>query len=478
MQTLMTSADEPISLSTKQPGQLTFGYLDYPRFSGPNGKPTKPIGLSVELINRVAGELGLDVQQSLYGVECKWSTFKDNITEQDVDIVVDPIVRTGNRNTLSIIPYAKVKCFVLLFHRLIEPHVAPQLRELAGVMADLALRDGPWRLEALEHLEDALMKVPLLGTRFVVGAGQYERDFLDGFGIPCREYSYNGSAVSPIIHALKDKTAIVMTDEPFALAALQTMKENGIHDITKMDLFTAPSEHHGEKQRAIQERLDSINYQYAGFAMRYKTPLADAISSLHLRSRFRELCADKGQNPESLGVRFIEESDDVPPILPRKNFVIPYYGTLVQPLRLLPPPSDEEDVEANSGDLRVYAEAPRKGLSRLFGRLLNTARAITTATDPQDFELKTIDLWAQFKELNTFLGISASHDELMAVLQVVPVADAGVLTLDKLASLIDVLTWLHESTGVTDALLDRIEDRLEAEGFDLESPMGFLQRDD
>ena len=126
-----------------------------------------------------------------------------------------------------------------------------------------------------------------------------------------------------------------------------------------------------------------------------------------------------------------------------------------------------------ASDLYAYSDAPRIELLNVFGELLGTCDAVASAYDTEDFELKTMQLWAKFDALNNFLGISSKHDEIITALLMLPLASDGILDKRKLAAIKKSLSILQESINVTDDLLDEIENELESADFDLEAPISF-----
>lgn len=124
-------------------------------------------------------------------------------------------------------------------------------------------------------------------------------------------------------------------------------------------------------------------------------------------------------------------------------------------------------------DLYAYSEAPRVELLNVFSELLQRVEEVAKSSDDLDFELKTVDLWENFKRLNAYLGISASHDELIATFGTLVAGPNSVLNPSKLACLRKTFIRLRDSINITDDLLDEIDDDLENAGFDLQAPMTF-----
>ncbi|MBA3962565.1 MAG: hypothetical protein H0X40_11770 [Chthoniobacterales bacterium] len=122
-------------------------------------------------------------------------------------------------------------------------------------------------------------------------------------------------------------------------------------------------------------------------------------------------------------------------------------------------------------DLYGYSDAPRIDLLNVFGDLLQVCNVIANSSEAVEFELKTIDLWQQLRNLNRFFGISAAHDELIATLLSLPTGARGVLDERKVSALQQCFSLLMDSINVADGSLDAVEDLLEHSDFDLQAPM-------
>jgi hypothetical protein len=129
-------------------------------------------------------------------------------------------------------------------------------------------------------------------------------------------------------------------------------------------------------------------------------------------------------------------------------------------------------------DLYAYSEAPRIELLNAFDDLVNRCNAVAATNEPIEFELKTVELWQCLQGLNAFLGITGEHDELIAVLLTLSSSSQGRITREQLTSLREIFERLRDSIGVTDALLDEIENAIEVAGFDLQFPMSFSEPED
>ena len=126
-----------------------------------------------------------------------------------------------------------------------------------------------------------------------------------------------------------------------------------------------------------------------------------------------------------------------------------------------------------AADIYGYADDPVIDLLNFFGELGSLCLDIESALDEADHELKTVELWQKMKGLNRFLAISPKHDELIATLHLLPFSSLGVIDAPKLIALRQVLSILETTLGLTDAILDQVEDILEKSGFDLQSPADF-----
>jgi hypothetical protein len=328
MQTLMTTADERVSVPDKL-DSLSFGYLNYPKFSAPNGDPRQPNGFSVDLVKTIAHQLGINPTEHLHATKCKWSTFDQQLYRKEVRVVIDPVLRTPSRTPLEIVDYAKVRCFVLLYHIALEDRVKRGVENVAKALAASAESSGSaHQLQAAMQMQRALADIPREAEFFRIGEGLYEQDFLRSFGVLYECYKYNGDPITPIVEALERKE-VVITDEPFALETLRRLRAENKHHFQQSDLLTVWSDASADIQHAINKKLAKVNYQCAGFALRGDDPLVTRIRELNPARQFKLLCETKSQDPSELGVQFIEEDGNDSEALKASEYVPPIYLKLI-----------------------------------------------------------------------------------------------------------------------------------------------------
>ena len=347
--------------------QLNIGYLNYPQFSGRNGDPKNPHGLAVDLLHNVAARLHVNPDK-LYPVELNWNNLVDSLYNYEVDIIIDPILQTPSRKQISIIPYSKVRCFKLLFHSKIGEHVKSKRVELAKAFEfdNISLKELALRIH------NGLGALAPAGTRFVIGEGMYEQDFLNYFYVSYESIKFNGSPPEELIDKLT-KGQLIITDEPLGNFVLNQVPPRMKAHFHIEDLLT-------NWPPLIRKKLEEQN---AGFAVLRSSDLCSLVGRLEPNKMFSELCSKKNIAAHSLGVKFLEDYpkprdlfENIGDSYLTKEFVLLSPHKVVDPKPIIP---DEKEPALKKED--IFIGTRDKIMLAIFFVLLGTLLVINVAVD-------------------------------------------------------------------------------------------------
>jgi hypothetical protein len=134
-------------------------------------------------------------------------------------------------------------------------------------------------------------------------------------------------------------------------------------------------------------------------------------------------------------------------------------------------------------DLYAYADAPIIDFLNAIGEISSQAKKLQSIKeDDIEFEVMTVQMWQDVRNLSKFASISASHGELITVLYSLTIGENSLLDDAKLGSLSSIIGLVQDNIGLSDEVLDKIEDLLESADFDLNiamalAPVGAEEQD-
>lgn len=211
---------------------LVFGYVGYPPFVSRNGKASGYICEGLKEI--VKTELQAECEEvplswadafCNLGLEQPCNNVCSNGDEQrqPIDVIIDPVIMTYNRS-VSIVPYARIRCNTLLFRRSYEHEINVHRKIIKDILNNLHIGED-W-FDVLEGIKKEMHSLSNLGLGFGVTAGVFEHDLLKFFHFPSTKLSiFEGTDIAANAeNAMRtNKCAMVLLDYASCKAAKEAL---------------------------------------------------------------------------------------------------------------------------------------------------------------------------------------------------------------------------------------------------------------